>query len=159
MESVYFMNLQKASKYEISGNLLKMFNANGAVILTYSVAQPLPLNNTAWEMLTYNNGKGGLVSAMANTRVTALFHIDGNLTGLAGCNNYMTSYKVNDSYIKIGPIATTRMYCDVPDGIMEQESGYLEALESAVRYEINEQKLTLLNSNNTIAVTYQRYLE
>jgi heat shock protein HslJ len=158
-ESVYFMNLQDAARYEIAGNLLKMLDANGTVILTYSVAQPLPLNNTAWEMLTYNNGKGGLVSSLLDTRVTALFRIDGNLTGSAGCNNYMSSYRVNDTYIEIGPIGATRMYCAMPDGIMEQESGYLKALESAVYYELNERKLTLLNANNTTAVTYQRYLE
>ena len=158
-ESVYFMNLQDAARYEIAGNMLKMLDANGTVILTYSVAQPLLLNNTAWEMLTYNNGKGGLVSSLADTRVTALFRIDGNLTGSAGCNNYMASYRVNDTYIEIGPIGTTRMYCAMPNGTMEQESGYLKALESAVYYELNERKLMLFDANNTTAVTYQRYLE
>ncbi len=158
-ESMYLGALEKAAAYNATNDSLEMMDANGTVILTYSPARPLALNNTAWEMITYNNGKGALVSALAGTRVTALFHIDGNLTGSAGCNNYNADYKVNDSNIKIGPIAATRMYCAEPNDVMDQESSYLAALASAVSYKIDEKKLTLLNGNNTAAVTYQRWLE
>ena len=81
------LNLQNAATYNVSGNLLRMMDANGTIILTYSVVQPLPLSGTNWRMLYYNNGRDALVSALAGTEVTAHFNVDGNLTGSAGCNN------------------------------------------------------------------------
>lgn len=151
----YFLNLQNASSYNISGNLLRMMDANGTIILTYSVAQPLPLTGTNWSMLNYNNGREALVSALTGTEVTALFSVDGNLTGMAGCNDYSAGYQANGSNIKIGPIATTRKYCPAPEGIMQQESEYLAALESAASYRIDRQQLWLFFANNSTAAIFE----
>lgn len=154
-ESNYLMNLQNAAAYNISGNLLRMMDANRTVILTYSVVQPLPLEGTNWSMLNYNNGREALVSALTGTEVTALFSADGNLTGTAGCNDYRAGYQANGSNIKIGPIATTRKYCPEPEGIMEQESEYLAALESAASYRIDRQQLWLFFANNSTAAIFE----
>jgi heat shock protein HslJ len=154
-ESSYLANLQSAKSYNISGNLLRIANFNGTVVLTYSVVQPASLTGTEWNMLSYNNGRGGLVSALADTKITALFSEEGELTGSAGCNSYSTSYEVNDSTIEIFPAAVTRMYCSIPEGIMEQESEYLAALQSAASYEIQGEELVLLDANNTRAVIYE----
>jgi heat shock protein HslJ len=154
-ESNYLANLQSAKSYNVSGNLLRIADFNGTVVLTYSVIQPASLTGTEWNMLSYNNGRGGLVSALADTRITALFSEEGELTGSAGCNSYSTSYEVNDSAIKIFPAATTRMYCSIPEGIMEQESEYLAALQSATSYEIQDEELVLLDANSTRVVIYE----
>jgi heat shock protein HslJ len=153
-ESEYLLNLQNATKYSISGNLLRMMNANGSVILTYSVAQPLPLIGTNWSMLNYNNGRA-LFGALAGTEVTALFSADGNLTGTAGCNNYKASYQVDNNSIEIGPTATARKLCSEPEGIMEQEKDYLAALESAARYSIDRQQLVLFFENDSMAAIFE----
>lgn len=154
-ESNYLANLQSAKSYNVSGNLLRIADSNGTVVLTYSVVQPVSLTGTEWDMLSYNNGKGGLVSALADTKITALFSEEGELTGSAGCNSYSTSYEVSDSTIEIFPAATTRMYCSVPEGIMEQENEYLTALQSAASYEIQGKELVLFDANNTRAVIYE----
>ena len=154
-ESNYLANLQSAKSYNVSGNLLRIADFNGTVVLTYSVVQPISLTGIEWDMLSYNNGKGGLVSALADTKITALFSEEGELTGSAGCNSYSTSYEVSDSAIEIFPAATTRMYCSIPEGIMEQESEYLAALQSAASYEIQGKELVLLDANNTRAVIYE----
>jgi heat shock protein HslJ len=154
-ESDYFLNLNKAATYNISGNLLRMMDANGTAILTYSVVQPLPLAGTNWSMLNYNNGRDALLSALAGTEVTALFSVDGNLSGTAGCNNYRASYQTDDNNIQIGPAATTRMFCSEPEGIMEQESDYLAALESAATYRIDRRQLWLFYANNSTAAIFE----
>ncbi|MDM7912351.1 MAG: META domain-containing protein, partial [Methanotrichaceae archaeon] len=153
-ESDYFMNLNRAATYNISGNLLRMMDINGTVILTYSVVQPLPLVGTNWSMLNYNNGRA-LLSALTGTEVTALFSVDGNLSGTAGCNNYRASYQIDGNNIMIGPAATTRMFCSEPEGIMEQESDYLKALESAAIYRIDRQQLWLFFANNSTAAIFE----
>jgi heat shock protein HslJ len=153
--SNYLANLQSAKFYNVSGNLLRIADFNGTVVLTYSVVQPASLTGTGWNMLSYNNGRGGLVSALADTNITAFFSEEGELTGSAGCNSYSTSYEVNDSTIEIFPAAVTRMFCSIPEGIMEQESEYLAALQSAASYEIQGDELVLLDANNTRAVIYE----
>lgn len=154
-ESNYLANLQSAKSYNVSSNMLRIADSNGTVVLTYSVVQPVSLVGTEWNMLSYNNGRGGLVSALADTKITALFSKEGELTGSAGCNRYSTSYEVTDSAIEIFPAATTRMYCSIPEGVMEQESEYLAALQSAGSYEIQGKELVLFDANNTRAVIYE----
>jgi heat shock protein HslJ len=152
-ESDYLRDLNDTASYNISGNLLRIMNSNGTVILTYSVVQPTPLTGTLWQMTSYNNGKGGLVSDLSSINTTAIFSEDGNLAGSAACNQYHTTYLVNDSQIEIGPVATTRMMC--PEPVMQQEMDYLNALQSAASYEIQGSDLILFNANDTKAVTYQ----
>jgi len=154
-ESVYLQNLQNSATYSISDSLLKMMDANGTVILTYSVLQPLPLVGTNWSMLNYNNGREAVVGALTGTEVTAMFGADGNLTGTAGCNQYRTSFKVDGNNITIEPAATTRMLCSEPEGIMDQEAEFLRALESAATYKIDRQQLWLRDKNDSIAAIFE----
>lgn len=154
-ESVYLQNLQNSTTYSISDSLLKMMDANGTVILTYSVVQPLPLVGTNWSMLNYNNGREAVVGALTGTEVTAIFGADGNLTGTAGCNNYRAGYQVDGNNITIGPAATTRMFCAEPEGVMDQETEYLRSIENAATYEIDRQQLWLRYENDSIAAIFE----
>ena len=153
-ESDFLSDLGSAASYSISGNRLMIMNSSGTVILVFSVAQPVPLVGTLWKMTTYNNGMGALVSALSDINTTALFGSNGSLTGSAGCNRYQATYQTNDSQIKIGPTANTRMMCVEP--VMEQEMKYLNALQSAASYNVQAEGLILFYANGTKAVTFQR---
>ena len=152
-ETDFLSDLGSAASYSISGNQLRIMNSSGTAILGYSAAQPVPLVGTLWVMTSYNNGMGGLVSAQANINITALFGKDGSLEGFAGCNQYHAAYQTNDSQIKIGPTATTRMACE--ETVMDMEMDYLNALQSAASYEIQAEDLVLFDANDTKAVTFQ----
>lgn len=154
-ESVYLLNLQNAATYNISDSRLRMMDANGTVILTYSEAQPLPLVGTNWSMLNYNNGREAVVGALGGTEVTAIFGADGNLTGTAGCNNYRAGFQLDGNKIDIGPAATTRMFCAEPEGVMDQEAEYLRAIENAATYKIDRQQLWLFFENESIAAIFE----
>lgn len=154
-ESVYLLNLQNAATYNISDSRLRMMDANGTVILTYSEAQPLPLVGTNWSMLNYNNGREAVVGALGGTEVTAIFGADGNLTGTAGCNNYRAGFQVDGNNITIETAATTRMFCAEPEGVMEQEAEYLRAMENAATYKIDRQQLWLFFENESIAAIFE----
>jgi len=133
---------------------LQIANADGETVLTFSVKEPMPLIGTTWRLTSYNNGKGGLVSVWGGTEITAVFGEDGGLTGSAGCNNYTTSYEVAGDQITIGPVATTRMMCAEPEGIMEQESAYLAALESATAYQIQGDRLEMRGAGGVRVLTF-----
>ncbi len=152
-ESQYLAALQNVASYQIEGEQLQIANTDGEIILAYSIVQPASLEGTSWIMGWYNNGKGGLASAIAGPEVTAQFS-DGTVSGNAGCNNYNGSYEVDGDHITIGPLATTRMFCAEPEGLMDQESQYLAALQAATTYEIKADVLEMFDVDGTRMVSF-----
>lgn len=75
-------------------------------------------------------------------RVTMSFG-EGRVSGRAGCNQYSGAADYANGTIKVGPLISTKMAC-MEEGVMQQESTYLNALQSAERYSIAaDGKLTL----------------
>jgi len=105
------------------------------------------LTESIW-VLTELNGSPPL----PDTTITAQFFEDGKVGGSAGCNNYNTTYTVDGNNIRFGEqAATTMMAC--PDPIMQQESDYLDVLKNAATFEINDDELTIYDSDgNALAV-------
>ncbi len=61
----------------------------------------------------------------------------GRISGNAGCNSYFASFDINGNQITITGIGSTKIYCQTPDGLMDQEFRYFEALAAAKRFQIN----------------------
>ena len=159
-EQAFLAILGNSALYQVEGNALRIANAAGETILQYRAQEPMPLVGTDWEVLSYNNGQGGVTSVILGTEITALFGQDESLTGSAGCNNYTTSFTVGSGSSasrgtsSVGPPVTTRMFCGEPEGTMDQEGSYLNALESAATYEIKGQELELKDAGGTRMATY-----
>ena len=159
-EREYLEVLASVSSFMIEGKQLTLFNAQGQAVLTFVVQEPTPLAGTEWEVTGYNNGKGGVVSVVTGSELSALFGADGRLAGSAGCNNYNAAYEVDDASavegdISIGPAASTRMMCAEPEGIMEQEALYLAALEMAETYKIEGDRLQLRTAEGALVADYR----
>ncbi len=69
-------------------------------------------------------------------------------------NDYNATYSLDGSSITIGPVATTRKAG--PAELMEQESLYLAALQSAATYSLQGDKLELRDAQDAIAVAFLR---
>jgi heat shock protein HslJ len=150
----YMAALTLAISYQIQGDTLELLDAGGNALATFA-PQPTSLPGTSWTVIGYNNGKGGVVSVIIGTELTAVFGGDGTLSGSAGCNNYTASYEADDDgNISIGPAATTRMMCSEPEGIMEQETEYLAALETAATYNIEGERLQLRTAEGSLAADF-----
>ena len=143
-----------AASHQITDGRLEIANADGEIVLTFSVLEPMPLTGTKWRLNGYNNGKGGFVSVLLNTEITAVFGDDGSLTGSAGCNNYTASYEVDGKTISLVPLGVTPVLCAESAGIMEQESAYLAALESAATHQMTGNSLEARNSNGLRLLSY-----
>ncbi len=154
-ESAYFAALESAATYTVGDNQLVFNNADGQTVLTYMATEPLSLAGQTWIMTFYNNGKGGAVSALAGVNVTADFDEKGNLSGSAGCNNYSSTYETDGDAITIGPALTTRKACAEPDGIMDQESQYLAAIQNAAVYSIRGNDLELRDADGSLMASYR----
>lgn len=154
-EAAYLAALGQTASYEISGAALTLKDANGAAILSFTAFISPPLVGTNWNVLSYNNGKGGLTSPLAGTEITLLFAGDGTVSGAAGCNNYTGSYTVDGSAISISPLAMTRMMCAEPEGVMDQEFAFTNALQQAATFAIAGSDLTLIDASGTNLVQAQ----
>ena len=96
-----------------------------------------PLAGTSWDLLFYRK-----TTILEGTSITANFE-NGEDNGSAGCNSYFGTYQIEGQNIAFGQIGMTEMFCMEPEGIMEQETFFLNALSEAHRYEIADGRLTI----------------
>jgi len=147
--------LGKTASFSIAGNRLSLCDNVGAELV---VLEPLSdeLAGVPWRVISYNNGSGGVVSVLQGSELTVEFGADGKVTGEAGCNRYFAPFTVQGESLTVGPPATTRRYCGAPEGVMEQENRFLEALHSAVRIQFMGDKVRLLSKDGTSALVLGR---
>lgn len=154
-ETGYLSALGSAASYAVEGEQLVITNEAGETVVIFMMAEPKSLTGNLWQVISYNNGKEAVVSVMIGTELNAFFDEDGQLSGSAGCNNYTAAFEIDDNKISIGPAATTRMLCNDPEGIMEQELEYLAALEMAATFNFEDNRLLLLDGEGRRVVIYQ----
>ena len=102
------------------------------------------IEDTDWVLQSYGEFEN-LKDVLTDTEITAEFvSSEGTVEGSAGCNSYSGSYEVKNSQLSIpGPIAATEMYCMEPEGVMEQERQYLEILQAAESYSVEDGELQI----------------
>jgi len=106
-----------------------------------------------WEVASYFNGQE-LVSPLSGTQLTLQLSLDEQASGSAGCNTFNSSATLDGNSITFGPIATTRMICDQPDGVMDQESAYLAALQKTAEYAITGNQMEFTDENQNVLVRF-----
>ncbi|HLH01969.1 MAG TPA: META domain-containing protein [Bryobacteraceae bacterium] len=93
----------------------------------------------------------GAAGVIDHAEATLSFPEQGRVAGKASCNRFTGTAAIEGNIIKFGPLATTRMMC--PEALMNQETKYLKALESAERFE--RQGSTLLLYSKDLAKPLQ----
>ena len=82
-------------------------------------------------------------------RVTLSFN-EGRASGRGGCNIYSGPVEIGAGTLKIGPLISTKMAC-VDNGLMPQESVYLNTLQSAQRYSVGgDGRLTITSASGAL---------
>lgn len=86
------------------------------------------VNGTSW-VVTQINGEAPL----PDTEITASFDAE-QISGSAGCNQYSASYTLGSlsdiGGTGISAVGTTKMLCNEPEGMMDQEALFVQILES-----------------------------
>jgi heat shock protein HslJ len=93
-------------------------------------------------------------AVLAGTRVTAVFREDNRVSGSAGCNGYSGLATVKGEQLRVGALASTRMYC-APDAVMAQEGSYLATLEKATEYRVVGGRLQLGSAPGAVSLVYE----
>ncbi len=148
--------LDSATEFVARGSALLLLDDNDVVATFVSASQNL--DDTSWQVMAYNNGNEAVVGLLEGTEITALFDSNEGLSGNAGCNEYFASYLATDGAILIGRVGATFRFCPEPNGVMDQEAAYLDALRTATTYTIEGNTLEMRDANDAIAVQMARVL-
>lgn len=155
LDSEYLRQLGLVSSYFIKdGKLILEFKFDSGS-MTFEASAPQGLAGTTWDIISINNGKEAVVSVIQGTKLTLAFGMDGRVSGNAGCNTFSGSYTSENGGLNIGPLASTRIACAEPAGVMEQEAQYLAALQLAATYRIAGNTLTIRDASDAMQVVAQ----
>lgn len=116
------------------------------------------LDGTHWTLETYRNSDGNLVDVLPDTTITLAFG-DGQINGIAGCNNYFASYEISGNALTLGPAGITEMWCETPEGVMDQESAFLSILDAVASYQMQGETLMMLDATGLTLATWQAVAE
>jgi heat shock protein HslJ len=154
-ESSYLAALHRVARYALGDETLTLEDSHGVPLLIYAREPPPLLAGTDWRLATYNDGKGGFVSARRDVTATATFGADGKLSGSGGCNDYHGKYSQSGDTLTIGTlILTTRKPC--AGETKDQERAYLASLRSATRAEMGGDQLMLFRAGDTRVAGFVR---
>ncbi len=156
-ERDYTQALADTAEFEIIKDELFLKESNGNELARFDAVDQA-LEGTSWQVISYNNGKGGVTSLIIGTEISANFGEDGQLTGNSGCNSYFAEYEADGDNISIGTAGATEMACIEPEGVMEQEQQYLAALETAAAYKIEGLSMEMRTSEGSIVATFIRVI-
>lgn len=133
------------------GDGILVLNQNNTAGLQFT-GQTNSLAKTSWEITGYNNGNQAVVSPLLDSTLTLTFGDDGTISGNAGCNSFSGQYSLSSSTLSISPLAVTARECIEPDGIMQQEQAFLQALQSANTWQLMGDQLSLRTADDALAI-------
>ena len=117
--------------------------------------EDLALVGTKWVMTTYAV-TGGMKDALPTPTVDATFAApkdgEGDVSGSGGINQYSGRYTVDGDKLTVGTISSTRK-AGAP-AVMQQETDYLIALQTAATYQIDGDTLTIRSTSGVTVLTY-----
>ena len=91
------------------------------------------VTESGWRHLRVTNLRPG-------SKVTMSFEEDG-VFGSAGCNSYSAQHSIGDEEITFTSPGVTRRVCATPDGVMQQETRFLNLLPSLTKFHIYGDRL------------------
>lgn len=143
--------LQAAKRFAMSDQQLELADAGGTVQLQLRPAGVLPLEGITWWLVWYGNG----TSPFDGTDISLTFRTEGTLTGIAGCNDYSADYRIRDDQLSIEAVTHTEKACLEPDGVMNQEADYLEAIRQSASFTTTLTGLELLDADGNPIAEYR----
>jgi heat shock protein HslJ len=109
-----------------------------------------PLVNTSWRLVEIHGQE-----PIPETEVTLEFTAE-TLGGRAGCNSFGGSYQADqEGNLEIEDIVQTQIFCEEPEGVMDQEAEYLDALREAASYRLAGERLEILNRVGEITLVFE----
>ena len=153
IEGEYLQSLSLAVRYAIDDTRLELQGADGKTLLVFmkdEAPTDVQLNGTFWILDTFND------KPVPEEFEDITLRFDDDSAGGTVCNSYGGSYTVSsDNGITFADIFQTEMYCTEPDGLMDFEMSYLDALTNDVTaYQVANGVLSLIDENGDTLMTF-----
>jgi heat shock protein HslJ len=110
------------------------------------------LTGTEWRLVSLGPA-GAETDVIAGTTVTLNFGEDGRASGSTGCNSYSGTYQVRGDNLSFGRLVSTRRAC-LDQNANQQEQRFLSALESANRFRLSTDRLTILSDRGRSVLNF-----
>ncbi len=94
-----------------------------------------------WNLVSFGKA-GGETPVIEGSSITLKFEANGQVGGSGGCNSYGAKVETQGNTLAIKDINSTLMAC-ADEQVTEQERQYFEALNTAARFEITGDNLTI----------------
>ena len=111
------------------------------------------LTGTEWRLVSFGSA-GSEASLVAGTTVTLKFGEDGRASGSTGCNSYSGTYQVRGDIISFGRLISTKRAC-LDQNANQQEQRFLSALESATRFRLASNRLTIMSERGRNVLNFE----
>ena len=108
------------------------------------------LPDSEW-VLTWLNGD----ALIEGTEITLNFE-ETSLDGSAGCNTYGGSYTASEGSLSLSGVYATEMGCPEPQGILDQEQAYLNALNAAASFQVDGERLEVYDESGALTLAFVR---
>jgi heat shock protein HslJ len=141
--------LAAVTRFTQSSRQLVLYAAD-EIVLTF-VADVQSLEGTLWSVTLINNGQEAVVGLLPGTEISLNFESE-EVNGNAGCNNFFGDVAIDGDSIVVGPLGSTMRFCAEPAGLMEQETAFLAALQSAASFRIEAGELWMRTAEDAIAL-------
>jgi len=155
--AVFTAVLAQTTKFTANERRLALLS--GKELLATFVADAQALAGSEWDVTMFNSGREAVVGLIDGTAINIFFGKDGELSGNAGCNQFIGGYTVAGNAIEIGRLGATFRFCAEPEGLMEQEQAFLAALQSAAIFRMEGDKLEMRTADDAIALMMTRRVE
>jgi heat shock protein HslJ len=150
-EATFMSSLWNIIEYRMDGEKLLGYTTGDQLLLTLVPADPVAFEGTTWTLAFQDYGNGAS-PFIPETEVTAVFNA-GELSGSGGCNTYSTTYTLDGQAFDAAEVVSTRMACEEPEGVMDQETRFLQNLQDATKLIQTGSLLQLVNAEDeTIAI-------
>ena len=100
------------------------------------------LEGTSWTVVSIEGS-----ALVSDSNVTVRFEAEGQMSGEAGCNQYLGSYGGQDSTLRFKLTGASKKLCGEPHGIMEQESQFLSTLDSVATFTSLKEQLEFFDAD------------
>ncbi len=112
------------------------------------------LANSEWQLKSFEvSGKESLV--VEGTSVTLKFGADGRAGGSSGCNSYGAEYTEQADRLTFNRIVSTKRAC-LDNRANQQEAAYFSALQSAIRFNLSDDRLTVFYGDPQNVLNFSR---
>lgn len=136
---------QEADNYTVNNGVLSLNKGRVAPLARFKAVETIAQNQQlegTWELDYISGSRIAFDGLFPNKKPTITFNTAENKAhGNGSCNNFKTTYTVNQSEIKFAPVGATRMACP---GSGNGEASFFNTLSTVTKFSVDGKTLNLI---------------